>query len=443
MEVCQITNRMLPVRFLCLTFPALPQQLIRWFIFSRGHSSPKRHVSLSFSDGQDRLQGGLMILITTLYAITFLIGFVGNSLGLYIICKKCGIKAATHLLIANLACSNLFIVFIVIPMSVSFLYNGHVWLSGITGTITCKISQYLFVFPIATSILTILVVSIDRFFAVCHPMRGELIRKPKVMTATIWVCAAIVTSPVMVIFKAIPFQSPDEIWSCTLYFGEDPYLADTLLKVYYTSLFVLLYLLPLLIITVLYTIIGYKLYHRSIPGMSRVPTYRDRVERSKRKVAKVMVMIVTAFAICWFPAHFVHYFITFQKEAHSRIPLYAISLLLWITHSNSAIDPFLYILLSHNFRREFRKMINQCNFYERKARFERRLSRISVTLSRRNVHAHRTGSTACSFRGNNSRKVDKYAIPEGPNAEKQGSNMRNGSLNEHHPVQQNLQDHEL
>ena len=153
MEVCQITNRMLPVRFLCLTFPALPQQLIRWFIFSRGHSSPKRHVSLSFSDGQDRLQGGLMILITTLYAITFLIGFVGNSLGLYIICKKCGIKAATHLLIANLACSNLFIVFIVIPMSVSFLYNGHVWLSGITGTITCKISQYLIVFPIATSIL--------------------------------------------------------------------------------------------------------------------------------------------------------------------------------------------------------------------------------------------------------------------------------------------------
>lgn len=416
---------------------------MRQFIFFRCCSRSRRHVSLSFSEGPDRLHDGsmsdsLMILITTLYAITFVIGFIGNSLGLYIICKKCGIKAATHLLIANLACSNLLIVFIVIPTSVSFLYNGHYWLSGISGTVTCKISQYLFVFPIATSILTILVVSIDRFFAVCHPMRGQLFRKPKKMTATIWICAAIVTSPIIVIFKVTPFPSPEIKWSCSQYFGQDPQLADTLSKVYYAALFALLYLLPLLIITVLYTIIGYKLYNRSIPGMSRSPTFRDRVERSKRKVAKVMVMIVTAFAICWFPAHAVHYYVTFQKEAVSRIPPYAISLLLWISHSNSAIDPFLYILLSHNFQREFRKIINQCNF-----RFERRLSRISFTLSRRNVHANRTGSIAWSFRRSNSHKVDRYTIRENPIGEGRDLNMRNGLLNEHHPLQKNVQDHAL
>lgn len=416
---------------------------MRQFIFFRCCSRSRRHVSLSFSEDPDRLHDGsmsdsLMILITTLYAITFVIGFIGNSLGLYIICKKCGIKAATHLLIANLACSNLLIVFIVIPTSVSFLYNGHYWLSGISGTVTCKISQYLFVFPIATSILTILVVSIDRFFAVCHPMRGQLFRKPKKMTATIWICAAIVTSPIIVIFKVTPFPSPEIKWSCSQYFGQDPQLADTLSKVYYASLFALLYLLPLLIITVLYTIIGYKLYNRSIPGMSRSPTFRDRVERSKRKVAKVMVMIVTAFAICWFPAHAVHYYVTFQKEAVSRIPPYAISLLLWISHSNSAIDPFLYILLSHNFQREFRKIINQCNF-----RFERRLSRISYTLSRRNVHANRTGSIAWSFRRSNSHKVDRYTIRENPIGEGRDLNMRNGLLNEHPPLQQNIQDHAL
>ena len=416
---------------------------MRQFIFFRCCSRSRRHVSLSFSEGPDRFHDGsmsdnLMILITTLYAITFVIGFIGNSLGLYIICKKCGIKAATHLLIANLACSNLLIVFIVIPTSVSFLYNGHYWLSGISGTVTCKISQYLFVFPIATSILTILVVSIDRFFAVCHPMRGQLFRKPKKMTATIWICAAIVTSPIIVIFKVTPFPSPEIKWSCSQYFGQDPQLADTLSKVYYAALFALLYLLPLLIITVLYTIIGYKLYNRSIPGMSRSPTFRDRVERSKRKVAKVMVMIVTAFAICWFPAHAVHYYVTFQKETVSRIPPYAISLLLWISHSNSAIDPFLYILLSHNFQREFRKIINQCNF-----RFERRLSRISFTLSRRNVHANRTGSIAWSFRISNSHKVDRYTVRENPIGEGRDLNMRNGLLNEHHPLQKNVQDHAL
>ena len=313
--------------------------------------------------------------MTLLYTITFLVGLVGNSLGMYVVCQKCGIKGATHLLIANLACSNLLITFIVMPMSVLYLYNEHRWHAGLAGSITCKLSQFLFMFPIAASILTILVVSIDRFYAVFYPLNGQVFRRPKTMTATIWISSAILVSPSFVIFQAV--LSSDGEWRCVTYFGQDRRLASVLTKVYFSVLFVLLYLLPLLIITLLYTLISCKLHRRKVPGQARSKTTRTTADKSKRKIVKVLVMIVLAFALCWFPAHVIHYYAIFQSDDYQNLPPYLHPLLLWVSHTNSAIDPCLYILLSQNFRREFRQVLTHCGYFQKRKRIEKRMSRMT------------------------------------------------------------------
>lgn len=58
-------------------------------------------------------------------------------------------------------------------------------------------------------------------------------------------------------------------------------------------------------------IIGYKLYNWSIFGMFCLLIFRDRVERLKCKVVKVMVMIVIVFVICWFLVYVVYYYVIF------------------------------------------------------------------------------------------------------------------------------------
>lgn len=300
-------------------------------------------------------------------------------------------KPSTHLLIGNLACSNLLITLIVMPMSVFFLYNEHRWQAGTLGTVTCKLSQFLFLFPITTSILTILVVSVDRFFAVFYPLKAKVFRRPKTITAAIWICSAIVMSPTLAIYKVM--SSPDGKWSCVSYFGQDSQRADILSKVYYILIFVLLYLLPLLAIAVLYALICYKLYHRKVPVQSLAQNYRQAVEKSKRKVVKVLIMIVVVFALCWFPAHAMHYCITFQRAFYDRMPAYIFPLFLWISHSNSAIEPCLYILLSQNFRREFHQVISHCGSHQKKLRLQNRLSRLTFNFSKRNCDAYRSGSS--------------------------------------------------
>lgn len=388
----------------------------------------------------------IKIMMTSLYAISFLVALVGNSLGMYIIWRKCGIKSSTHLLIANLACSNLLITFIVMPMSVAFLYNGHRWHAGIAGAITCKLSQYLFVFPIATSILTILVVSVDRFFAVFYPLKGKVFRRPRIMTATIWICSAIVMAPTLASFKVI--SSPDgNEWSCISYFGEDPQIAEMLIKFYYSSIFAVLYMLPLLVIAVLYTLVCYRLYHHKIPGNFTGRAYAVAVEKSRRKVVKVLSMIVAAFALCWFPAHAMHYLVAFHTESYLRMPLYVFPLLLWISHTNSAIDPFLYILLSQNFRREFGKVIRQCGLNQKKMKLGQRLSRLTSNFSKRNWEAHRqshrknAGSSFCrSFKQADMCRMD---LNENGNGNAQSVNMLNCSPIENENIEQHLDDHVL
>lgn len=395
--------------------------------------------ALQGSFSTESLTNDIKITITSLYGVSFLFGLVGNALGLYIISRKCGLKAATHLLIGNLACSNLLITFIVMPMSVFFLYHEHRWHGGTAGAVTCKLSQYLFLFPIATSILTILLVSIDRFFAVFHPLRAKVFRRPKIMTATIWICSAILMSPTLAIYKVI--SSPDGKWFCVSYFGQDSHRADFLSKVYYSLIFFLFYLLPLFAISVLYALICYRLYHRKVPGLSRAQAYKQTVEKSKRKVVKVLIMIVVVFALCWFPAHIMHYFVIFQSEFYARMPVYIFPLLLWISHTNSAIEPCLYILLSQNFRREFRQVISHCGLKQKKFRLQNRLSRLT---SKRNWATYRNGSSSLF------RKAGTYKVPTRHNMESDekdyvhGVDMHNWSpTEEYHINQHKLDDHVL
>ena len=340
-----------------------------------------------------------VILMTCLYSVSFLFAFVGNSLGMFIVWRKCGIKASTHLLIANLACSNLLISVIDMPMSVLFLYVRHRWFAGLAGTVTCKLAQYLFVFPVATSILTIFIVSVDRFFAVFYPLKGQVFRKPSVMTATIWICSAILMSPALVIFR-VGRDFSDGEWYCVIDSRRDlKSKAETFAKVYYIFVFAALYLLPLFVITVLYTLVSCKLYHRKIPGAERSRCRLAAVENAKLKVVKVLVVIVATFAVCWFPAHVVHYLAVFHKNVLLTIPEYAPALLLWVSHTNSAIDPFLYILLSQNFREEFRKLLTQCNFYQKKKRWRKRLSHFTRNFSRHPSHRGKNGASSFwSFR---------------------------------------------
>ena len=232
------------------------------------------------------------------------------------------------------------------------------------GNITCKALFYVIPVSIAATVFTMLVISIDRFYAVFYPLRDKLFRKPRVLSAIIWILSIVLMSPYPVFFQVQPDPGRNvhiciQVWPWQD--PNDPTLEQTyrLLKVFHICVFIILYVFPLFIMAIVYFSICRKLWRRIIPG-NRTVKNRVVAEMSKRKVVRRLVILVVVFALCWFPTYVNHYFWFVRPEHMHKVSLEIYYILYWLAHANSAINPCLYVILSGSFRRELASTLGCC-----------------------------------------------------------------------------------
>ncbi|NWH95280.1 HRH1 protein, partial [Aegithalos caudatus] len=74
-----------------------------------------------------------------------------------------------------------------------------------------------------------------------------------------------------------------------------------------------------------------------------------------RKAAKQLGVIMAAFMLCWIPYFVLFLVITFHdKEQLSKLHRFTI----WLGYINSTLNPFLYPLCNHNFKKTFKKILH-------------------------------------------------------------------------------------
>ena len=265
------------------------------------------------------------------------------------------------MLILNMAIADLLVTISAMPYSVPLLYVGWRWIGGVFGDVSCKIVSFLPQMSIPASIFFVMVVSIDRFFAIVYPMKLRVLPKTKMMNFVIWVCSASYAVPYMISFG---IQERDGIYYCLLWF---PPLRNTAsAQIYYLTTFIFLYCAPLLILMVLYTLMSRTLWKRKIPGNVTEERLRSS-EQEKRRVIIALISITVVFAVFWFPAHVMHYIRFFRRmDVYPKIPRAVELLCYWIGHANSVVNPCLYVLLSQGYRRHMLQILQLlgyfCNF---------------------------------------------------------------------------------
>lgn len=134
---------------------------------SSSSSSSTTASSISESDESDFKKQKIVITLEILaYSIFFLIGSPANIRVLFILIRrKLYLKSRHHKLLTNLAAADTIVCLIQIPVEIGWRITSD-WRGGNIG---CKLFYIFRVFGLYTSSMILIIISIDRYYAVSHP----------------------------------------------------------------------------------------------------------------------------------------------------------------------------------------------------------------------------------------------------------------------------------
>ena len=311
--------------------------------------------------------GEIEVGFTVAFVVTILVALAGNTLLIYIVWKKPETRTLTSFMFVNMAVADLLTALLQMPITVTFLLEEAHWIPGLAGEITCKCFYYAAYISITASILSLTIIAVDRFFAVLYPFHDiRWFRKAQIVSPIIW----IVSLALMAV--SVTAVTLDEDSLCSYHFAE----AKVSEKGFFTLFFVVNYLVPLVIISILYGAIIYKL--RSYKANSIEEGRNSQEEQQKKKqLVRMLVIIVAVFALCWLPTN------VFQLElgmtGDSSFSAFGVYISFLLSQGNSAINPWLYIGLN----RKFRQIAFSCTSENQNNRREKR--REEIKLQRREM----------------------------------------------------------
>lgn len=287
------------------------------------------------------------IFLITSYIVIFIIGIIGNSLVIYVVLRFAKMKTVTNLYILNLAVSDACFL-VTLPFIISTTLLEH-W---IFGTAMCKIYNVLYSINFVTSVLTLTVLSGDRYLAVCHPIRSGKYRTVNIayfLCLCIWSVSFLVMLPIILYSTTVPNYRNPALETCTIQWPSNQLLPQGKAFTWYT--FLLGFAIPVSMITVFYTSVIVRLTCAGQMIKSKGK------KKSHRKVTKLVLAVILVYVCCWLPHWVFQINLTFQppEKRLKDWEIYLFNVFTVLTFANSMLNPLLYAFLSDNFRRSFAK----------------------------------------------------------------------------------------
>ena len=156
---------------------------------------------------------------TFAYCLVFLVSLAGNTVIGIIVYKTKTMRKPINFFIVNMAMSDLVVPIFLIPREIQLLYIDSWLIDGPLGQALCKLVDFLISVSLAVSIQSLVLIAVDRFGVVVHPIRSPLISSklcPLFILAT-WIVAMAFFSPYLFALKLVEY--PDRL-ECILQLKE-------------------------------------------------------------------------------------------------------------------------------------------------------------------------------------------------------------------------------
>lgn len=289
----------------------------------------------------------------TLYSIVFLLTIVGNIMVVMVIIKNRKLRSIETYYygyyLLNLAIAD-FGVALQIPFAVVYNESGDWPFSEFL----CKVIPTLLVAGVCASVLTLLVLTYERCYSICYPLRPKLMRnKVFILLALVWFISFAVASPELVVYKLRDLVSGSQIQN--KYPCAEHWSSKQQRQAYTTFLFTFSYLLPLILILVAYLSILYELRR------STTRCFGPKEKHHIKKIVRVLIIVVASFAICYLPEKALFIWIDYGSGgSHPYIDI-LMKYSYFFSWLNSCLNPIIYGAVDIHFRNFYSSILHRCS----------------------------------------------------------------------------------
>ncbi|XP_037287572.2 QRFP-like peptide receptor [Rhipicephalus microplus] len=338
-----------------------------------------------YEDSAWRFDLADLVPTAAVYGATLLLGLVGNLLIVYTVARFPRMRSISNLFLASLASADLLIVLLCVPVKFGQLFS-YTWTLGEVG---CKLLLYVQHVSMICSVLNLTFLSIERYYAVIHPVRSRYLctfSQARRVIIFIWVAAFLTALPIIFVQVHVEMGVHRRAYWCMR--DEASPGAWRSFEIY---MLILVLCIPTLVMGYAYTKICAQLWmvvreRASLTTGSSVATEMTEKKPKKkttfapngdpagglkasradedtvRQVIKMLILVVCLFVLCWAPILILNVLTAFGGVAtlnYSYLkPLRTCFHLL--SYLNSCVNPLVYGFMSRSFRGSFREALIGC-----------------------------------------------------------------------------------
>ncbi|VVC40411.1 G protein-coupled receptor, rhodopsin-like,GPCR, rhodopsin-like, 7TM [Cinara cedri] len=303
-------------------------------------------------DGARPVPGALNVPYAVLEGLVAVGATVGNGLVIVAFRRERRLRRRTNYYIVSLAIADLLVGLVGIPCavlsSVGLPKQLHL----------CVFSVSLIIVLCTVSILSLVAVSADRYWAILYPMAYSTNSNTKIAISIIcvcWIMGLLIGFMPLMGWRAIKGPKLD---SC-----EFSHVMD---YNYLVFLYLATIILPALFMATSYAHI-YTVVIKQIKQMTLLnggqrggnsPTklrVLGAARKSEVKATQNLSIIVAFFAVCWMPLYTINCVQAFCKQC--TVPMSLIHGCIVLSHLNSAVNPLLYAYHLKDFRNAFKSLL--------------------------------------------------------------------------------------
>ncbi|XP_069492179.1 thyrotropin-releasing hormone receptor-like [Ambystoma mexicanum] len=298
------------------------------------------------------------------------VGIIGNMMVVLVVFTTRDMRTPTNCYLVSLAVADLMVLVAAGLPNVSDSLAGA-WIYGHAGCLLITYFQYL---GINVSSCSITAFTVERYIAICHPMRAQTmctVSRAKRIIAIVWLFTSVYCT--LWFFLVDININKNQHLECGYKVSRNLYLPIYLVD------FAVFYVTPLFVATILYGLIGRILFLSPMSPRVDNNTERWREKSAKQKngseleaskansrskskgalssrkqVTKMLAVVVILFALLWMPYRTLVLVNSFMDNPYLN-PWFILFCRICV-YANSAINPVIYNLMSQKFRGAFRKL---------------------------------------------------------------------------------------